>query len=199
MAESQHTLDAVSRATDLIRAFPEAAAGFGTLRPLRPDDLPEPYRDLLDHRSHMTVAMERMCGGPVSLEVVATRIEPPAASGKRGRYMREILLASASGAVVQQGIVRIDLDAIDGKTAAAILAAKIPLGRILIEANLLRDVHDVALLEVAPGPHLRRLFGPAAANAHRMFGRVAEISLGGRPAVELLEIAAPGLLPKTLR
>lgn len=191
--------DAVERALDLIRAFPEAAAGFGTLQSVPSDDLPEPYRDLLDHRSHMTVAMERLCGGPVSLEVVATRSEPPAAFGKRGRYMREILLMSAAGAVVQQGIVRIDLDAIDEKTAAAILAAQVPLGRILIEANLLRDVHDVGLLEVVPGPHLRRLFGPAAAHAHRTFGRVAEISLGGRPAVELLEIAAPGLLPKTLR
>lgn len=190
---------AVERAKELIRAFPEAEAGFGTLRPLRPEDIPEPYRDLLDHRSHMTVAMERLCGGPVSLQVVATRSEPPAVSGKRGRYMREILLTSASGAVMQQGIVRIDLDALDEKTSAAILAAEVPLGRILIEANLLRDVHDVGLLEVVPGPHLGRLFGPAAANAHRTFGRVAEISLGGRPAVELLEIAAPGLLPKTLR
>lgn len=199
MAESQPSLDAVTRATDLIRAFPEAAAAFGALRPLRRDDLPEPYRDLLDHCSHMTVAMERLCGGPVSLEVVAARIEPPTAFGKRGRYMREILLTSASGAVLQHGIVRMDLDKLDERTAAAILAAQVPLGRILIEANLLRDVHDVGLLEVVPGAHLRRLFGPGAANAHRTFGRVAEISLGGRPAVELLEIAVPGLLPKTLR
>jgi chorismate-pyruvate lyase len=95
--------------------------------------------------------------------------------------------------------VRIDLGLLDAATVAAILAAKIPLGRILIEANLLRDVHDVGLLEVVPGPHLRRLFGPAAAATPRTFGRVAEISLGGRPAIELLEIAAPGLLPKTLR
>ncbi|MFO0424655.1 MAG: hypothetical protein ACK52C_13475 [Planctomycetia bacterium] len=191
--------DAVERALDLIRSFPEAAAGFGTLRSVQSDDLPEPDRELLDHRSHMTVAMERLSGGLVGLEVVAARVEPAAASGKRGLYMREILLTSASGAVVQEGIVRIDLDALDEATAAAILAAKTPLGRILIEANLLRDVHDVGLLEVLPGPHLGRLFGPAAANAHRTFGRVAEISLGGRPAVELLEIAAPGLLPKTLR
>lgn len=189
----------VERALDLIRAFPEAAVGFGTLRSVQSVDLPEPYRELLDHRSHMTVAMERLCGGLVSLEVVATRFEPAAAPGKRCLYMREILLTSASGAVVQQGIVRIDLDALDEATAAAILAAKTPLGRILIEAGLLRDVHDVGLLEVVPGPHLGRLFGPAAANARRTFGRVAEISVGGRPAVELLEIAAPGLLPKTLR
>jgi len=199
MAASQVNRDAVERALGLIRMFPESAAGFGTLRAMRPDELPAPYRELLDHRSHMTVAMERWCGGQVGLEVVATRAAPALESGGRGLYAREILLTRGWGAVVQHGIVRIDLSLLDAATVAAILAAKIPLGRILIEANLLRDVHDVGLLEVVPGPHLRRLFGPAAAAAPRTFGRVAEISLGGRPAIELLEIAAPGLLPKTLR
>ena len=199
MAASQENRDAVERASSLIRMFPESAAAFGTLRALRPDELPEPYRELLDHRSHMTVAMERWCGGQVGLEVVATRVAPATVPGGHGLYTREILLTRGWGAVVQHGIVRIDLSLLDAATVAAILAAKIPLGRILIGANLLRDVHDVALLEVVPGPHLRRLFGPDAARAARTFGRVAEISLGGRPAIELLEIAAPGLLPKALR
>lgn len=199
MADSKGNRDAVERALGLIRMFPQAAAGFGTLRAMRPDELPEPYRELLDHRSHMTVAMERWCGGQVGLEVVATRFAPALRSGDHGLYAREILLTRGWGAVVQYGIVQIDLSVLDAATAAAILAAKAPLGRILIDANLLRDVHDVGLLEVVPGPHLGRLFGVAAAEAARTFGRVAEISLGGRPAVELLEIAAPGLLPKTLR
>jgi chorismate-pyruvate lyase len=164
-----------------------------------PDEVPEPYRELLDHRSHMTVAMERWCGGQVGLEVVSSRAALASESGGRGRYAREILLTRGWGTVVQHGIVRIDLSLLDVDTVTAILAAKIPLGRILIEANLLREVHDVGLIEVVPGPRLRRLFGPAAAKAPRTFGRVAEISIGGRPAVELLEIAAPGLLPKTLR
>ena len=55
----------------------------------------------------------------------------------------------------------------------------------------------------SPGPHLSRLFAReaersamgkgavAAAPPALMYGRVAEIRLGGRPAVELLEIAAP--------
>jgi chorismate-pyruvate lyase len=199
MPASKENCDAVERALGLIRMFPESAAGFGTLRAMRPDELPDPYRELLDHRSHMTVAMERWCGGQVGLEVVAARVAPSVGSGGHGQYAREILLTRGSRAVVQHGIVRIDLSLLDAVTVAAILAAKIPLGRILIEANLLRDVHDVGLLEVVPGPHLRRLFGPEATHGARTFGRVAEISLGGKPAIELLEIAAPGLLPKTLR
>jgi hypothetical protein len=86
--------------------------------------------------------------------------------------------------------VRIDLRLLTAETAAAIRAEAIPLGRILIDAGLLRDVHDVALLEIEPGPHLRRLFGTAAPT----HGRVATIDLDGVPAVELLEIVAPDSL-----
>lgn len=148
-------------------------------------DVPEPFRALLNHASHMTVAMERHHGGPVSLRVVQVADAAPDGRG----YAREILLSRGDGVVVQYGIVRLDLSLIDGATAEAIRAAEVPLGRLLIEAGLLREVHDVSLLEVAPGPGLGRLFG--GDGAARTFGRVAEISISGRPAIELLEIAAP--------
>lgn len=201
MAALRNDRDPVARATRLVGLFNSQAGDFGELRAVRPEEVPAPYRDLLDHESHMTVAMERLHGAPVSLQVVASEAGSADAAGHRGWYAREILLLSA-GRVVQHGIVRIDLGQVDDGTAAAILAAKIPLGRILIDANLLRNVHDVHLLEVEPGPRLLRLFAVEAAAPlplGRTFGRVAEISLGGRPAVELLEIAAPGLLPKALR
>ena len=104
-------------------------------------------------------------------------------------YAREILLARGDGVVVQYGIVRLDLSVIDGATAEAIRAAEVPLGRLLIEAGLLREVHDVSLLEVTPGTGLGRLFGREVCQP--TYGRVAEISLAGRPAIELLEVAAP--------
>lgn len=101
---------------------------------------------------------------------------------------------------MQHGIVEIDLDCVDAGTAGAILAGLQPLGRILIAANLLRDVHDVGLLELVAGPRLRSVFRCERDGAAlRTFGRVAQISLDGRPAVNLLEIAAPGFLPKPLR
>lgn len=192
------TRDPVARAEALVRLFC-SPGNFGAIRSVAPSQVPEPARTLLDHHSHMTVAMERFHGGDVRLRVVASVNDGSGKPTHPAWYAREILLETQGGKIVQHGIVRIDLSLLDAATVAAILAAKIPLGRILIEANLLRDVHDVGLLEVVPGPHLRRLFGPAAAATPRTFGRVAEISLGGRPAIELLEIAAPGLLPKTLR
>lgn len=176
---------AVGRALSLVREFCPDPAGFGRFQERQPDAVPEPARRLLDHDSHMTVAMERFHGGPVGLRIVAER---PAAGGSH--YAREILLVRGDGQVVQHGIVRLDLAAVPPDTAAAIRAGRAPLGRILIDAGLLCDVQRIGLIEVAVGPHLATLLGiPEAAAA---FGRVAEIRVGGALAVELLEIVAPG-------
>ena len=173
---------AIPRGLALVRAMGIEPEEFGRFVEVAADVVPDGPRRLLDHRSHMTVAMERL-HGPVRLEVV------DCGEDSAGRYAREILLVRADGRVVQHGIVRIDLRRLVAETAAAIRAAAIPLGRILIEAGLLRDVHDVSLLQIDPGPHLRRLFGTDAAPA---YGRVATIDLDGVPTVELLEIVAPG-------
>lgn len=173
--------DAAARALRLIGMFVQPASEFGTIKPVAAARVPEPSRSLLDHHSHMTVAMERHHGGPVALRVVAR------AAGPAGDYAREILLLDAKGCVVQQGIVRIDLDAVDATTAARIRAAVDPLGRVLQEAGVACEVGDVSLVEVVPGPHLEALIGPRPA-----FGRVASIAIGGRRAIDLLEIVAPG-------
>ena len=172
---------AVARAASLVGLFVGQADDFGTLSSVSAAAVPQPFRSLLDHRSHMTVAMERHHGCPVALTVVAE------ARGAGVDYAREILLTGPGGRVVQFGIVRLDLAAVDAATAARIRAGDVPLGRVLLEAGVLCEVGDVALLEVVPGAHLRRLIGPRTT-----FGRVAGIALDGRPAVELLEIVATG-------
>jgi hypothetical protein len=141
----------------------------------------------------MTVAMERFHGGDVRLRVVATvgdgAVNQPPSVG----YAREILLENRAGKIVQYGIVRIDLTSLDAATAREIREARRPLGRILIEAGVLREVRSVALLEVAPGPHLQEILWPEgdANRATPLHGRVADIRLNGRLAVELLEIVVP--------
>ena len=185
--------DPVVRATSLVHLFC-SPADFGVLRSVTPDQVPEPARTLLDHRSHMTVAMERFYGGDVRLRVVARANDPASPAARDDWYAREILLETADGTIVQHGIVRIDLTHLDAATAAAIRAARRPLGRILIEAGMLREVHGVRLLHVVPGPHLREVLGGGdvgAAAVEPLYGRVATIELDGRPAVELLEIAVP--------
>ena len=182
------------RAEELVRLFAEPGPGFATFRNVDRAEVPEPDRTLLDHTSHMTVAMEGHHGAPLGLRVVARGPDTGTSADQSPWYAREILLLSPQGALVQYGIVRINLDHVDRTTAAAIRAGRIPLGRVLINAGLLREVHDVSLLEVRPGPRLASLFGglpKPGVPSPPTFGRVAEISLGGHPAVELLEVVVP--------
>ena len=177
-------LDAVERAGRLISLFCVDGRAFGDVAAVDPADVPAAERSLLDHRSHMTVTMERHHGCAVDLQVVSDRRGDPA----EGRwYAREIVLRRGDGAVVQYGIVRIDLAAIDPTAAAAILAKSAPLGRILVSTGMLCDVQHVALLRIEAGPHLQACVGEATT----LFGRVAEIAVAGRPAIELLEVVVP--------
>ncbi|MFM9059295.1 MAG: hypothetical protein ACKOSQ_09255, partial [Planctomycetaceae bacterium] len=130
---------AAARAAELVGLFVADPSDFGTLADVPADRVPEPFRALLDHTSHMTVAMERHLGGPVALRVVAE------SAGPGESYAREILLDGPRGGVVQHGIVHIDLAAVGAATAARIRAHEAPLGRILVEAGALCEVGDVRL------------------------------------------------------
>ena len=197
--------DPVARAAALVRLFC-GLADFGECRSVTPDQVPEPAKTLLDHRSHMTVSMERFHGCDVRLRVVAQADDGREHGPNDGWYAREILLETPAGKIVQHGIVRIDLAHLEPATASAIRQARQPLGRILIEAGMLRDVRGVQLLEIMPGPHLQDLFRftttrsagialPAGIAGDPVYGRVADIQLDGRPTVELLEIVAPAAGP----
>ena len=173
--------DAVARGLGLVNLFCPDIESFGTITAVDSADLPDVDRALLDHRSHMTVTMERHHRCPLDVRVLAER------TGEGGRYAREILLVRPDGRAVQYGIVRIDLTAVDPLTAAAIRRGAAPLGRILVEAGLLCDVTRVSLVRIEPGSHLREV----VAARGTLSGRVAEILVAGQPAIELLEVVLP--------
>lgn len=182
--------DACSRASSLVAPLCRPVEDFARFQELDAAQVPEPYRSLLDHHDHMTVVMERFHRQSLGLRVVA-RIDERA--DPRSRYTREILLVDARGEPVQHGIVRIDLAKVGPETAMRIRAAREPLGRVLIEAGLLRRVERVHLLRVDAGPRLAALLGIGHGVERVSYGRVADIALSGEavPAVELLEIVAP--------
>ncbi len=145
--------------------------------------MPLAYQTLLAHQNHMTVTVEHFHHSPVDVRVLAT-------SMAGDHYSRKILLSRQSdGKVVQFGIVRLDFRYLNTAVRQAIESQSTPLGRILIEYNVLREVHLSHLWRVEVGPDLASLFAVAPGTV--TYGRTAIIDCNGEPAVELLEIVTP--------
>lgn len=170
--------------SDLVRLFYEQAGELGEFTPIQDlEEVPQPYRRLLAHNEHMTVKMEEFHDSSVDVQVLATR--------RDGRhYSRKILLTRQSdGKVVQFGIPRLNLALLSEPVRREIEQEQTPLGRVLINHNVMREVQLVALWRVLPGPDLCRLF--RLSQPATTYGRTALIYCDGEPAIELLEIVTP--------
>ena len=167
---------------DLYRLFPEDR-GASELVPLTPDEMPEPYRQLLVHTHHMTVTVEGFYGQPVDVRVLDSM-------RTYRTYCRRILLSlKETGEVVQFGIIEVNLAALSDTVRGEIVAGKTPLGRVLIENNVLRSIQPVSYFRVWPGVQLCEWFN--LPEPQTTYGRVGIIFTGDQPAIEVLEILAP--------
>ena len=155
----------------------------GRFEEIRAEAMPEPYRSLLAHHEHMTVAMERHHGGPVEVQVLASRRDGD-------YYSRKIVLRRPGDRrVVLFGIPRLNLQLLDESVRQELLAEQKPLGRLLIEHNVMREVQLASLYRVELGPDLATWFQQPPGEI--TYGRTAFLYCDGYPAVELLEIVAP--------
>lgn len=146
------------------------------------DSAPSPYDKLLDHNAHMTVTVESHWNQPVDVQVHRF-------SRNENWYSREITLTGTeSGEVVQFGIVRLDTSALADEVWRRIESQKTPLGRVLIEHNVMRVVQLCGLWKVHAGPSLARLMRCQVGDV--LYGRTALIYCDSVPAIELLEIVA---------
>jgi len=146
---------------------------------------PEPYRSLLVHNHHMTVTMEQYHGCSVDVRVIDKRLE-------NDLYCRKItLVKQGTDRVVQFGIVRFNFHYVTQDVREEILRGDIPLGRILIDYNVLREVELAAIVKLTAGPGLARCLQMPEGST--TYGRLATIFCNHQPAVDLLEVSA--LLP----
>jgi hypothetical protein len=147
------------------------------------DEVPPPYHGLLVHEHHMTVTVEEFNGEPVDVQVLAK-------SRSGDYYARKILLLTQkSRRVVQFGIVRINFRFTSPAVRAAIEAEDTPVGRILIQHNVLRRIEPTRFVRVLPGPATKSWF--KLDRPDLTYGRLAYIHCDNQPAVELIEIVAP--------
>ncbi len=167
----------------LTSLFPDGDALFERVEHVPSSLTPEPYKRLLVHGHHMTVTMEEYHHTPVLVRVLERQLAGDI-------YSRKIVLErSDDRRVVQFGIVQFDLGVVLPAVREEILSEKTPLGRILINYNVLRHIDLGAVLQMTVGPGLAPLFAcPAGATT---YGRLATIFCNRRPAVDLLEVAAP--------
>lgn len=176
----------------LVSLFYADPAELGHFDEVEAAHMPEVYQRLLAHENHMTVTVEAHHRSPVDVVVLDRRVS-------RTHYARKIVLCRQSDhEVVQFGLMRVNLGQLQPEVRSAIEQEDTPLGRILIEHNVLRSVQLVSLYRIAPGDDLQHFFGLAlpeqAANgtpAVVTYGRTAMIFCNDEPAVELLEIVVP--------
>ena len=167
----------------LVDLFYESMNELGEFEVIPRSAAPKPYDELLAHDEHMTVTVERFHNSKVYVYILE-------GDNSRLHYSLKILLTRQSdGAVVQFGVVRLCLDFLEPEVRREIESQDTPLGRILIEHDVMRQVQLISLWKVTPGEDLRKLFGLASSDT--TYGRTALIYCNGVPAVELLEILAP--------
>jgi len=173
----QHELQSL---TDL---FPTEQPLFLKAEHIPAAQTPEPYKTLLAHDHHMTVSMEKYHNCQVEVQVLIDELNG-------NSYARKILLLKAgTDEVVQFGIVRFNFDFVSTAVREEILSREIPLGRVLINHNVLRQVDLGAMLRITAGEELAGLFKMPAGDV--TYGRLATIFCNQQPAVDLLEISTP--------
>ncbi|VAX39316.1 hypothetical protein MNBD_PLANCTO02-444 [hydrothermal vent metagenome] len=144
---------------------------------------PEPYKQLLAHDHHMTLSMEQHHQCTVDVKVLDEHLE-------ENRYTRKILLLNKNNnKAVQFGIVRFNFDYVTSAVREEILSGTIPLGRVLINHNVLRNVDLGAMLAITAGAELAGYFDQPSGVI--TYGRLATIFCNQQPAVDLLEVSAP--------
>ena len=144
---------------------------------------PEPYKKMLVHDQHMTVTMEAYYKSQVDVKILDRKLDGEI-------YSRKILLLKAgTDKVVQFGIVRFNFRYVTQEVRDEIVKGETPLGRILINHNILRHIDLGAVLKLTAGSalaeHLQMEPGGIT------YGRLATIFCNHQPAVDLLEVPAP--------
>ncbi|MFO0788739.1 MAG: hypothetical protein U0805_04725 [Pirellulales bacterium] len=167
-------------ASRLATLFYSDLTAIGQFESVTADSLPVDARMLLAHNDHMTVTLEAFHKSPV---VVAAHHEyrDDASYGRVSTLSRQ-----TDGTVVQFGVIRIWLADLPAVAQEQIVGKQIPLGRVLIEQGVLREVQLIGLFRIMPGPELQKYFGVHAEEA--VYGRTAQILVQERPTVQLLEI-----------
>ena len=134
-----------------------------------PDEVEQPYRDLLCHDHDMTSTLSRFHGGEVELQIFEQGQDP-------GCYYREVLLKVAKKPV-EYGLIRIFLENYPEKLVECITCGEKPLGTILNESGLEYVSRPGGFLKI-PAETFQPDFFPSSGGGF-LFGRYNELLRAG--------------------
>ena len=177
-------MDATHRSTPeldvLAGLFYGSVDELGDFQEVGHNDLPAACRSLLANDRHMTVNLEGHHGCPVEVVVIESKMS-------EAHYWRKIVLKRREdGAAVLFGIVRLTRALLSEEIRSEIESEQIPLGRVLIDADVMRNVRLLSLWRVIPKSELCNIFG--LSSPRPCYGRTALIYCDNALAIELLEV-----------
>jgi chorismate-pyruvate lyase len=167
----------------LFAPFPDGGRTAPPARAVLPAEMPQPYRRLLVHHRHMTVALEQFHHAPVTLRVLAEKLEADS-------YSRKILLLKqGTDRAVEFGILRVSRRFCGRELWDRILEGSTPLGRILASGGFSRRVEPRQYLEMTPSREMQAALN--LGKPEKLYGRLAAIFCEGRKTIEVLEVLPP--------
>lgn len=170
-------------AEPLLNTFEQDSCALGLKYPIAGQAIPQPYQDLLVHNGLMTATLERFYGARTILHVLE--------EARHGnRYARKILLAlQGSNRIVEYAVMEVKQDNCVCGLWDAIIEAKKPLGRILIENHVKRRVQPQQFFQLMPGIEIMAHY--KMTRPTWVFGRITAHFWDGKLAAHVLEVLPP--------
>ncbi|MDZ7683674.1 MAG: hypothetical protein U5O39_00155 [Gammaproteobacteria bacterium] len=164
-----------------VTAFERLGRGpdFLQISPAPVENLPVQIRKMLDHDQHMTRILQTRHGQNLALEVLGL-------DRSEDGDLREVLLKREQDSIpLQYALLDARLDLLPAETAAALVAARQPLGQILMATAMLRRIEVVSFVRAVPSREFQKAAGT---DNPQLYGRHITIDIEAQPAVTVLEL-----------
>ena len=154
------------------------------IEPLDPQDMPQPYRDLLVHDGDMTPTLENFAADTLHLNCLQGLEE-------NGALFRQVLLITDhDNHILEFGAIKIYLDRFPPTPRQLIREAHIPLGRIMADYNLTHVSRPKGYFAFISDRHIGQAFG--LTQRLGLYGRHNVIyDTEDKPMAEVVEILPP--------
>ena len=158
--------------------MPDATAVLGS-------DIPQPYHDLLVHRSDMTSTLSRFHGSAIQLQVLEQSIDDAS-------ILRAVILRRCrDNEPVEYGAIRIFLKHFPDDAAATLRAGTTPLGTVLSDFNIPYVSNPLGYLRLETSPEIAKSLELDAPGDVVYGRRNRHLTPAGDVLADILEILPP--------